>query len=170
MLALFAVLILAGCAGPERTGATLDALNKRVGLPRPGQARVVVLRSKEFHFFDVGWKVFLDQVAMGDLKTGTFVYGDVPAGQHQLLFSRPGDFSRASHQEFATASGRTYYFRLVMNQKGAMVSASQVSAGLVGLMVSSAVSSAVDDRGFFDFVALDDAAARAAMAESRLSE
>src|SRR4051812_43240663 len=75
MLALFAVLILAGCAGPERTGASLDALNKRVGLPRPGQARVVVLRSKEFHFFDVGWKVFLDQVAMGDLKTGTFVYG-----------------------------------------------------------------------------------------------
>jgi hypothetical protein len=79
--------------------------------------------------FDIGWKVYLDEAAMGDLKTGTFVYSDRPAGPHQLFFARPGDLSRGSQQSFSAAPGRTYFFRLDMNEKRRLVAA---SGGAVG--------------------------------------
>jgi hypothetical protein len=107
---------------------------------------------------------------MGDLKTGTFVYRDRPAGSHKLTFERPGDLSRESHQEFAAASGRTYFFRLEMNQKGRLVMAASSQAGLAGLFISSAMSAAADERGLFDFTPLEDAAAREALADLRLAE
>lgn len=170
-LVVIVVAFAAGCAGPTRTGASLDTLTKSVGGPKAGQARILVLRPKEFgHLFNVGWKVHLDGAVMGDLKTGTFVYRDRPAGPHQLTFARPGDFSRASHHEFVAAPAHTYFFRLEMNQKGMMVAATSGSAGLAGLFISSAVASAVDDRGFFDFVPLDEAAASTAAAELRLAD
>jgi len=170
-LVLVAVAVVSGCAGPTRTGASLDALTKTIGVPKAGQARVIVLRNKAYAgLFDAGWKVHLDGVPMGDLKTGTFVYGDRPAGPHQLTFERPGELSRASHHEFAAARARTYFFRLELNAKGRLVAASAQSAGLAGLFISSAISAAADDRGFFDFILLDDAAAREAMADLRLAE
>jgi hypothetical protein len=98
------------------------------------------------------------------------VYRDIPAGPHKLYFSRPMEMFRGSHQEFAATAGRTYYFRLEYNDKGKWISASTIVAGAAGALVSSAVSAAADDRGLFDFTALDETAARAAMAELRLAE
>jgi hypothetical protein len=165
-LALAVVAVLAGCA-PTRTGATLDAL----GVPKPALGRVVVFRDRAFPgIFDTGWQAYLDAAPMGDLKTGTFVYRDLPAGPHQLFFARPGDFSRGSKQDFSAAPGRTYFFRLDMNAKGHWIAASGQVAGVAGLLASSAISAAADERGLFDFTPLDDAAARAAMAELRLAE
>jgi len=57
-----------------------------------------------------------------------------------------------------------------MNDKGKWIAASGMVAGVAGLLASSAVSAAADERGLFDFVPLDDAAAQAAMAEVRLAE
>ncbi|MGA2128853.1 MAG: DUF2846 domain-containing protein, partial [Xanthobacteraceae bacterium] len=160
-----------GCAGPARTGATLDTLTKDIGAPKAGHARVIVIRDKAFPgIFDSGWEVRLDGAPFGDLKTGTFVYRDGRAGPHQLSFERPGDLSRASRQDFAAAPGRTYFFRLDINEKGRTVSAMSSQAGLVGLFVSSAVSSAVGERGLFDFTPLDEATARQAIAELRLAD
>jgi hypothetical protein len=170
-LALVAVAIVAGCAGPTRTGATLDEVRKSVGAPKAGHARIVVLRQKAFPgIFDNGWQVHLDGSPMGDLKTGTFVYRDRPAGRHQLMFARPGDFSRASRHDFEAAPGRTYVFHLDMNEKGRLVQASGMNAGLAGLFISSAISAAADERGFFDFIPLDEIAAREVMADLRLAE
>ena len=161
----------AGCAGPARTGATLDTLTKDIGAPKAGHTRVIVIRDKAFPgIFDSGWEVRLDGAPIGDLKTGTFAYRDGRAGSHQLSFERPGDLSRASRQDFAAAPGRTYFFRLDINEKGRTVSAMSSQAGLVGLFVSSAVSSAVDQRGLFDFTPLDEATARQAIAELRLAD
>jgi hypothetical protein len=93
---LLAATLIAGCAGPTRTGATLNQLSKRIGGPAGGRTRIVVIRSKDLTVIDTGWKVYLDGTVMGDLKTGTFIYRDSRAGPHKLLFSRPGDLSRAS--------------------------------------------------------------------------
>jgi hypothetical protein len=162
---------LAACAGPTRTGATLDALTKNIGAPKAGSARVIVLRDKEFPgIFDVGWQVRLDGVPMGDMKTGTFVYRDIATGPHQLSFERVGDLSRASTRNLTVVSGRTYFYRLQMNEKGAIVSAMGTNAGLAGLFVSSAVSAAVDERGLFDFTPLDEGAARQEIADLHLAD
>jgi Protein of unknown function (DUF2846) len=136
-----------------------------------GVARVYVLRDKAFAaIVDTGFQAYLDEAPMGDLKTGTFVYRDVPAGPHKLYFSRPMEMYRGSHQEFSAAAGRTYYFRHEYNDKGKWITASTIVAGAAGALVSSAVSAAADDRGLFDLTPLDETAARAAMAELRLAE
>lgn len=167
---LLVAVLIAGCAGPSRTGATLDELNSKIGGPATGRARIVVVRGKDITVVDSGWKVYLDGTVMGDLKTGTFVYRDSRAGPHKLLFSRPGDFSRASTRDFVAAPGRTYVFRLELNKKGQMVLQSSVAAGLAGLLISSAISDAADNRGFFDFTLLDGQAAKQALADIHLAQ
>jgi hypothetical protein len=165
-LAFTVVVVIAGCA-PTRTGATLDALSA----PKPGVARVFVLRDKSFgQIIDAGFQAYLDEAPMGDLKTGTFVYRDVPPGQHKLFFARPLEMFRGSQQAFSAAPSRTCYFRLELNDKGKWITASSIVAGGAGALVSSAISAAADERGLFDFTPLDDATARAAMAELRLAE
>jgi hypothetical protein len=169
-IALLATALLAACAGPTRTGLTLDELAHKMGGPKAGKARVVVFREKGFPgIFDSGWEARLDGIAMGDLKTGTFVYRDPPAGSHELTFERAGDFSRASHQTVVAASGRTYVYRLELNEKGRIVAAMGANAGLAGLFVSSAVAAAKDDRGFFDFILLEGDAARISMEDLHLA-
>jgi hypothetical protein len=165
-LALTVAAVVSGCA-PTRTGATLDAIEA----PRSGLARVVVLRDNAFPgFIDAGFQAYLDEAPMGDLKTGTFVYRDVPAGPHKLFFARPLEMFRGSRQEFSAAPGRSYYFRLELNDKGKWITASTMVAGMAGALASSAIGAAADDRGLFDFTQLDDATAQAAMAELRLAE
>jgi hypothetical protein len=164
---LLAAILVAGCA--TRTGATLEQLNKKIGGPGPTRARIVVIRPNDITVIDAGWKVYLDGAVMGDLKTGTFVYRDRRAGQHKLVFSRPGDFSRASTREFIAAPGRIYIFRLELNEKGQMVTQSAVAAGLAGMLISSAISDAADKRGFFDFKLLEGAEAQQALADIHLA-
>jgi hypothetical protein len=57
-----------------------------------------------------------------------------------------------------------------LNDKGKWIAASSVVAGMAGALASSAIGAAADDRGQFDFTPLDDATARAAMAELRLAD
>src|SRR5258708_34000268 len=114
-----------GLVGPTRTGATFDALAQNIKAPKDGNASIVVLRDKAFPgIFDIGWQVRLDGAPVGDLKTGTFVYRDRPAGAHKLTFERPGDLSREAHQEFVAVSGRTCFFLLELNAHGRPASAS----------------------------------------------
>ena len=168
---LLAVAVLTGCAAPARTGATLDALTKNVGAPKAGHARVFVLRDKAFAgIIDPGWKIQLDGQTMGDLKTGTFVYLDRPAGRHQLSFSRGGDLAHVSRLDFDVAGGRSYYFRIELNEKGRMVEAGSSMGGVLPLLVTSVAAAAADDRGLFDFIPIDNATAMQAMAELRLAD
>jgi hypothetical protein len=170
-LVLLAVTVVTGCAAPARTGATLDALTKNIGAPKAGYARVFVLRDKAFAgIIDPGWRIQLDGQTMGDLKTGTFVYLDRPAGRHQLSFFRGGDLAHVSRLDFDVAGGRSYYFRIELNEKGKMVEVGSSMAGVLPLLITSAAAAAVDDRGLFDFIPLDNATAVQAMAELRLAD
>lgn len=166
---LLAVGLSAGCA-PTRTGATLDDLNKKVGGPAGGQARIVVIRPKEMTLIDGGWQVYLDGAVMGDLKTGTFVYRDRPAGSRKLMFARPGEFARASSRDVVAASGRTYVFRLELNGKGHLVNSSGATAGLAGLLIASAITHAADERGLYDFTLLEGEFAKQALADIHMAE
>jgi hypothetical protein len=165
-LALAVLAAFTGCA-PMRSGATLDAIAPL----KPGLARVFILRERAFGgIFDTGWQAYLDETPMGDLKTGTFVYLDRPPGSHRLYFARPGDLFRASQQEVSLLAGRSYYYRLDMNEKGKWISSSGAVAGLTGVLVSSAISAGADERGLFDFTPLNETAAQTAMAELRLAQ
>ena len=102
---------------------------------------------------------------MGSIKTGTFIHRDAPAGHHQLvLLTDP--FPRASHLEFDAAPGRTYVYRIEMNDLGQRMRAMGAAAGLAGALVAGAVSAATSDCGSYDFVPVD----VAALAEIRLVE
>ena len=170
LLALLAAAMVAGCAGPTRTGATLDVLAKTTP-PKGGQARIIVFRDKGFAgIIDAGWQVHVDGASMGDLKTGTFVYADRPAGHHRLTFMRGGDLIHVSIYEFDAAPARSYFFRIEMNEKGRMVAAMSQQAGLAGLFISSAVASAADDRGYFDFIPIDATVAPQTLADLHLAE
>jgi hypothetical protein len=169
--AILVAILVTGCAAPTRTGATLDTLTKNIGAPKAGHARVFVMRDKAFPgIIDAGWNVQLDGQTMGDLKTGTFVYLDRPTGRHQLTFFRAGDLAHVSRLDFDVAAGRSYYFRIELNDKGRAVAAGSSQGGILPLLVTSAVTAAVDDRGLFDFIPLDDAGARQAMIELRLAD
>jgi hypothetical protein len=119
---------------------------------------------------DTGWEIHVDGAPIGALKTGTFVYRDLPAGRRQLSFAPPGHLARASHYELAAVPGRTYYFRLEMNDKGKMINAGAALGGLSGYFLASAIADGSDERGVYDFIPMEDAAARTAMAELRLAE
>ena len=75
-----------------------------------------------------------------------------------------------SRYDFDATAARSYVFRIEMNAKGRMVGGMASQAGLAGLFISSAVASAVDDRGFFDFIPIDPAVAQPIIAELRLAE
>lgn len=165
---LGATLLVAAC-GTARTGATFNDLNKKAGGPG-SKSRVVILRDKDLLMLDGAWQVYLDGTAMGDLKTGTFVYRDIAPGSHTLMFSVPGEFARASTQNISLGAGRTYVYRIDLNSKGRAVMASTMAAGLAGMLVSSAIAHSADERGFYKFVPLEGDARTTALADIHLSE
>jgi len=160
--------MVSGCA-TTRDGASYSAFAQKVGLPRPGTARVVIMRDKGYAgLIDAAWVVRADDHPMTGLKTGTFVYRDVPAGHHQFSFVW-SDFPRPSRLDMDAVAGRTYYYRLQLNDKGALLRGGG-SAGVVGMLVTGAMAAAADDRGAYDFVPVDEATARQALTELALSE
>jgi hypothetical protein len=163
-----AAAMLAGCA-PTRDGAQFTSVAQSVGPPKAGQARIVVMRDKGFGgLVDYGYAVTVDDRSLGELKTGTFLTTDVPASRHQLgvkVFSFPGE----TRQDFATAAGRTYFFKVIESERAKTLKGAQMAGGLIGLGIASAVTSDDKNPGPVDFVPMDEAAARAAITELRLA-
>jgi hypothetical protein len=164
---LIAAAMLFGCA-PTREGAQFASISQTLGPPKAGQARIVVLRDKGFAgLIDHGFAVTLDGRPMGELKTGTFLYADSPAGRHELgvkVFAFPGD----TRHQFAVSTGRTYFFSAVVSERAKALQGPQVAGGLIGFGIAAAVTSDDKNPGPVDFVPMDEAAARQAIAELRL--
>ena len=167
---LFAAgLLLSGCA---TTGADFAGLTQRIGPPKPGQSRVVVLQEKAGGALGLAYcacDVNLDGGPIGRLKPGTYVYADRPAGRHQLLATEPM-FPGESRRDITTESGRTHFFVAKASDRHNTVTGMTVVGGLAGMLVTSAVTSGSDNPGPVDFFPLDEAAARVTIAELRLSE
>jgi hypothetical protein len=158
--------VLAGCAA-TRDGAEYASVSQTLGPPKSGQTRVVVLRDKGFAgLLDAGWSVTLDAQPMGELKTGTFVYADSPAGGHVLSVNVWG-FPGETKYRFAAAPGRTYFFTANVSQRAKTLQGAQVFGGLAGLAVAAVATSDDKNPGPLDFVPMDETAARKAITELR---
>ncbi len=169
MLLTVVAVLLSGCV-TERTGADYPSLSQKVGTPRPGQARIVVFREKGYGgIVDQGWEVKLDGSPMRQLKTGTFVYSDRPAGHHQLTANMEL-FSGTTQVDVAAESGRTYFFLARPSDKAKTLNAMSAAGGLAGLVVGAAVTSSNSNQGPLDFFPMDDAAARDMMNDLRLAD
>ena len=140
------VLLLAGYASGQR-GPELESLTT-MGPPAGGMARIVVMRP-EYGFFSLGdggdhsgdrsFGIKLDDQPMGDLMTGTFVWGDRPAGRHQIaadLWDIPG----VTRYDLNTAPGRTYYVVAKLNESVNRVYGAQILGGLAGKFIVAGAS------------------------------
>jgi hypothetical protein len=168
VIVLIAAAALAGCTA-ARDGAEFASITQTLGPPKAGHARIVVMRDKGFAgLVDYGYAVTLDGRPLGgELKTGTFLHADAPVGRHDLgvkVFSFPGE----THQEVAAAAGRTYFFNVVVSERSKKLNMAQATGGLVGLALVTAMTSNDKNPGPVDFVAVDEATARAAVTELRL--
>jgi hypothetical protein len=157
---------LAGCTS-ERTGLDFAALSQKVGPPKPGQARVVVMREKGLG--DAGYNVGLDGAPMSDLKTGTYVYADKPAGHHDLS-STAALFPGETHKDITLVAGRTYFFLAKLSDRAQKLNQMSAAAGLTGLVIGAAITSGDANQGPLEFYPLEETAARTMIVELRLAD
>jgi hypothetical protein len=164
-----AAVFLSGCAS-ERTGFDYAGVVQKLGPPRPGQSRIVVLREKAFGGIgDVGWDIQLDGGPMSSLKTGTYVYADRPAGRHQLTATE-ALFPGVTQRDITAESGRTYFFVARTSERRNALMATSATGGLLGLAVGSAITAGYSNPGPLDFLPLDDSTVKTTIAELRLAE
>jgi hypothetical protein len=170
MPSLLIVALVCGCAAPARNGASFATAVQTLGQPKAGNTRIVVFRDKGYAgLIDAGWPIRLDDAPIGNVKTGTFVYADRPAGRHQLSMIG-SNLPRPSRQDVNAAPSRTYFFKVDLNEKGRLIAAGSASAGLAGLLVTSVAAAAADERGAYDFTPVDEATAKQVLAEYSLAE
>jgi len=165
----FLAVTLLGCAS-ERTGTDYFAVAQKIGAPKSGQSRVVVLQEKRSGLADYCvCDIKLDDKPVGKLKPGTYVYADTPAGRHRL-FAAESLFPADTVREVTAEAGRTHFFVARPSQRHTSVTGSTYVGGLAGALVASAVTSGSDNPGPIDFLPLDEAAARTAIADLQLAD
>lgn len=163
-----AAILLSGCV-TERAGFDYAAVSQKIGAPRAGQSRIVVIQEKTSSLSATACDIKLDGSPVGKLKLGTYLYADRPAGRHQLLATEtmfPGE----SKRDFTTESGRTYFFLARPSERHNAVTGMTFAGGLAGMLVASAVTSGSENPGPVDLLALDEATARTAIAGLQLAE
>lgn len=165
---MIAAVLLTGCE-TARSGLDYSETLQKIGPPKAGQARIVVLREKGYGgLADAGWGFTLDGAPLKGLKTGTYVYTDRPAGQHLFVAEEPG-FPGTTRVDFVAQSGQTLFFVARMSARKSAVIANS-STGLLGYGLTLAMTSGYKNQGPMDFLPLDDTAARTTIAELRLAE
>jgi hypothetical protein len=166
---LIVAVLLGGCE-TERNGLDYSGMMQKIGPPRAGQSRIVVLREKGYAgITDPGWDVKLDGGPMAELKTGTYVYVDRPAGQHQLSATATM-FPGVSQRDISTQSGRTYFFLARPSDRAKVLGGMSAAGGVAGLLVGAAITSNNSNPGPLNFFPLEEDAARATIAELRLTQ
>jgi hypothetical protein len=160
--------LLAGCAS-DKTGTDYLATSQKIGPPRPGQSRIVVMSEKAMGLGAAVCDVAIDGSAVGKVKAGTYVYADRPAGKHQMVATQtlfPGDTKR----DITTESGRTYFFQIKNSERANTVTGFALMGGLAGALVASAATSGKDNPGPVDFIPLDEATAQTTLANLQLAD
>jgi hypothetical protein len=160
---------LSGCADTVREGLDYGALSQKVGPPKTGQARIVVFREKGYAgIADPGWDVKLDGTPLSDLKTGTYIYLDRPAGHHDLS-STAALFPGETHKDITAAAGRTYFFLAKPSDRAQKLNTMAAAGGLTGLVIGSALTSGDKNPGPLEFFPIEEGAATTMMADLRLA-
>lgn len=168
---LISILLLGGCE-TQRDGLDYSAMARKVGPPKAGHARIVVLREKGFGGIgDGAWDIQLDGTPMIGLKTGTFAFADCPNGKHELGATEAA-FPGVTRHEMTAQAGQTYFFvARTSKRKNAMIAAAGATGGgILGLALGTAFTSGYDNPGPIDFFPLDEASARTTIAELKLAQ
>jgi len=169
-LALVIALILSGCVS-DGVGTDFASVAHKVGPPRAGQSRIVVLQAKRqgLSMAFCACEMTLDGTSIGKVIVGTYVYADRPAGRHHLVAAEtlfPGE----SKLDFTTAAGRTYYFLVRSSERHDTMTGGVVVAGLAGMLVTAVATADKENQGPAQLIALDEPAARTALAELELAQ
>ena len=167
---LFGALLLSGCV-TAKVGTDYAAVSQKIGPPKAGQSRIVVLQQKRdgLSMALCACDVKLDGSPMGKVMIGTYAYADRPAGRHQLVASEllfPGETKR----DFSTEPGRTYFFLVKSSARHDAATGMSMAAGLAGVVVASVATAGSDNLGPAEFVPLDESTARTTLAELQLAE
>jgi hypothetical protein len=168
---LISAVLLCGCE-TQRDGLNYSAATQKVGPPKAGHARIVVLREKGYGgIVDGAWDIQLDGTPLIGLKTGTFTFADRPTGSHQLTATEAA-FPGVTRHDITAQSGQTYFFvARTSKRKNAMIAAAGATGGgILGLALGTAFTSSYDNPGPIDFFPLDEAAARTTIAELKLGQ
>ena len=99
---------------------------------------------------------------------GKYVYADRPAGHHEIVISEPL-FPGDTRREIAMESGRTHFYLIRTTARHNAVSGVALVGGLAGAVIASAATSRDDNPGPADLFPLDEAAAKATLADLQLA-
>jgi hypothetical protein len=92
----------------------------------------------------------LDGGPLAELKTGTYVYADRPAGQHQIA-ATAALFPGVSQRDISTQTGRTYFFLARPSERSKVLGGMSAAGGVAGLLVGAAITSNNSNPGPLDF-------------------
>jgi hypothetical protein len=167
---LSGALLLSGCM-TAKVGTDYAAISQKIGPPKPGHSRVVVLQQKRegLSMSYCVCDVQLDGRPVGKVIFGTYAYADLPAGPHQLVATETL-FPGVSRRDFTTAPGRTYFFLVKSSARHDAVTGTTMVAGLAGALAASVVTSGSDNTGPADLIPLDEPTARTTIAELQLAD
>jgi len=159
---LVAAMMMSGCV-TEQSGAPVPMAQTN-SLPRTGQGRIVLLRERGYMGMAVGWEVKVDGQSMVDLKNGTYISADLPAGRHQLtstLFGFPGTTER----DIQVSAGQTYFFLTKLSDRANGLTVLGAVGGLAGYAVAAAATSNIANPGPLELQPLDEPTARRIIAD-----
>jgi len=167
---LLAAGLLSGCVTGQ-AGTEYAVIAQKVGPPKPGHSRVVVLqeKTKNLGFSACACEMKLDGESLGKVIVGTYAYADRPAGPHQLIASEalfPGE----TRHDFTTAAGRTYYFLVKSSERHDAVTGGALVGGIAGIVATAVVTSGNQNAGPADLFPLDEGTARTRLAELLLAQ
>lgn len=167
---LSGALLLSGCM-TAKVGTDYAAISQKIGPPKAGQSRVVVLQQKRdgLSMAICACEVRVDSSPMGKVLVGTYAYADLPAGPHRLTASEimfPGETRR----DFTTAPGRTYFFLVKSSARHDAVAGMSIIGGLAGMAVAAAATAGSDNLGPGEFIPLEEPTARTMLADLQLAD
>lgn len=163
-------VMLVGCVS-NQVGTDFASVSKKVGPPRAGHSRVVLLQDKRngLSMAICACEVKLDGVPLGKVVAGKYAYADRPAGRHQLLVTElmfPGDTKR----EIVMEAGRTHFYLIKSSPRHDATTGGAVLGGLVGLAAVSIATAGEANPGPAELVPLDEATAQTKLAELQAVE
>ena len=166
---LIAGILLSACQTTV-TGTEYAVISQRVGPPKAGHARIVIMAEKDPGYAEGGVAdIKVDGVEAGDVVPGKYLYIDRPAGRSEILATQtlfPGETRRT----VATVAGRTYFFVARASDRSKAMVGMTVVGGLAGALATTLVTAGVENPGPVDLLPLEDGAARTTLAELQLSK
>lgn len=167
---LAGALLLSGCVS-DSVGTDYAAIAQKVGPPRPGQSRIVVLQEqrKNLSMALCACDMKLDGNPIGKVTYGTYVFADRPAGQHQLVAGEvlfPGE----TRYDFTTEPGRVYFFLLRSSKRHDAMTGMGMFGGLAGVAIGAVATAGSDNLGPAEIYTLDEPTARMTLAELKLAD